>query len=989
MQPALRGPSPARSSLRARGIAGPSPGRRRRYVLPRGLRYGLLLLLVLIAGRLGAEAMLPASLPPVEQIPLVADMRPGLYTVAQAPDGMIFAGGVGGISTFDGRRHGLFVMPNQQLVRMLRHDGDRRLYVGGYGQFGFLEADPTGQLKFTDLTPPTDTLHDAENLADIWEIALVPEGVIFRALFHAFLYDPASGDMRVWHHPGRFGALTRHDGRTLLQFRGVGLKYLDGDDFLLVEGGELLTEQVFSLLPLPDGGLLTVARDGLWQRFHEGQLSPWPAPASLPDSGAFGSVLTLADGTFALGGSDGRLHLLDPVRREHRWFQVAEAYLSDIQLALDGGLLIQTDGATVHVEWPSPWTAIGPQTGLSGTVARVLRRPDHWLVVGNAGVYRSRQLGPGERDFVRTGLTSFEAWDWWVDDTGDDLLADAYNIISVSPDGEPSIIIENVYLRHFFPSRHFPDRLHGGTELGLLLLERNGGRWQPRFVQSGFTGRVDSLVELDPWRLLIGVAGAGAVLAVYAEDHRSLAEWQVLPIPGQDAEPATWTPQVVALPDGRIVVSTPERIFQWDGHGLSPTVLGDLENFLDGRDVLSLAVAPEGDLWAYSYRRLLRQQADGTWREEDVSALNPGVINSISFTDEAPVIVGAQARVLLYEPGMGSTRGRSPGVALRSVISQAADGTRKRLPLDGRRIELPFDSVNLVFEYALPTLQRRDLSRYRARLAGYERDFSAWGDVTTIVYNVRQPGRFSLEVEATDWRGELSRIEPFRFTVLPPWYRTWWAWTLWILLSAMFMATLILSVSRWRLARLQAERERLARMVEQRTHELATANRKLRNMANVDGLTGVANRRRLDEYLAEAWQRCGDQGQGLALILIDADHFKRFNDEQGHQAGDEVLREIAGILSGCMRRAEDMIARYGGEEFVAVMPNADAQAAAGLAETMRQRIAESPLGVTASLGVAAARPPQGSVRDLVERADRALYQAKHGGRNRVGVDGAG
>jgi diguanylate cyclase (GGDEF)-like protein len=944
-----------------------------------GLGWSLLLGLMPLLATAGAG--LPPSLPPVQEIPVAADMRPELYTVAQSPDGMIHAAGIGGISSYDGRRHRLMTTPNGRLVRVLRHDGDQRLYVGGYGQFGYLSEDVYGELQFTDLTPPLEDLADADNLADIWEILIAPEGVLFRALFHLFFYQPDSGEMRVWHHPGRLGVITRHEGEILLQFRGVGLKRFDGEDFVLVPGGEQLTNQVFALLPLPEGGLLTLARDDLWQRFHEGRLEAWPAPSTLPGSGAFGSSLMLADGSFALGGVDGRLHVLDPQSRQHRWFQIGTAYLSDLQPALDGGLLAQMDSGTLHVQWPSPWTMIGAEAGLNGRVEHVVQHAGHWFAITNAGVYRSREIAPGELNFANAGLTSFESWDWWSDDPERGLLADAYNILTVDSDLDHELIVENIYARRFKTSRHDPDRLHVGTELGLAMLERVENRWQPRFIQQGFTGKIDSMVELDEHRLLMGVEGSGLVLATYASDHRSLTDWQVLE-PGLDTRP----PYVVRLPDGHIAVSTATGFFQWREEQLEPMQLGNLDEFLANGEVLHIKSDNEGRLWAWDFRQLLRQIEDGRWQKEDVSALNPGHIASVSFDRQHATMVGGQASILLFEPGVETVSHAPPGVRLRSVISQLADGRQRRLPLDGRRIELPHDTVNLVFEYALPTFQRPELNRYRARIVGYETDFSDWGSVTRIVYSSRHIGDLRLEVEARDWRGQVSAIEPFEFTILPPWYRSHWAVLAWVLLFLMFLGLFIHLVLRWRLARLTAERERLAEMVRQRTQELAAANRKLKNMANVDGLTGVANRRRLDEYLAEAWTRCIDRRCQLALILIDVDHFKRFNDEQGHQAGDEVLREVATILTGGLRRAEDIAARYGGEEFMVVMPAAELHMAQDVAEDLRRRIEASPLGVTVSMGVACDQPTSTSqVSELIETADQALYRAKDQGRNRVEV----
>lgn len=169
----------------------------------------------------------------------------------------------------------------------------------------------------------------------------------------------------------------------------------------------------------------------------------------------------------------------------------------------------------------------------------------------------------------------------------------------------------------------------------------------------------------------------------------------------------------------------------------------------------------------------------------------------------------------------------------------------------------------------------------------------------------------------------------------------------------------------------------------------------LQELARKDGLTGLANRRSFDEFLDQAWRQTLREGSEMALLLIDVDHFKQFNDTHGHQAGDDCLRMVAAVVGDFARRPLDRACRYGGEEFALIMGGAGSNGAVGVAEEIRSAVFD--LGIphevslarslTVSIGVATAMARVGgSVRmpeTLLQAADHALYKAKAGGRNRV------
>ncbi len=166
----------------------------------------------------------------------------------------------------------------------------------------------------------------------------------------------------------------------------------------------------------------------------------------------------------------------------------------------------------------------------------------------------------------------------------------------------------------------------------------------------------------------------------------------------------------------------------------------------------------------------------------------------------------------------------------------------------------------------------------------------------------------------------------------------------------------------------------------------------LRTISQIDGLTGIANRRRFDQQLELDWRSCCRAQEPLSLLMIDIDYFKQYNDEFGHLAGDECLRQVARAMQTALGRPYDLLARYGGEEFVVLLPRTDLSGARYLAQSILLKVKElaivhplTPSGIlTLSAGLASTVPPEHSQsRQLLQQADALLYQAKQQGRNQL------
>ncbi|MEQ9930943.1 diguanylate cyclase [Pectobacterium parvum] len=179
--------------------------------------------------------------------------------------------------------------------------------------------------------------------------------------------------------------------------------------------------------------------------------------------------------------------------------------------------------------------------------------------------------------------------------------------------------------------------------------------------------------------------------------------------------------------------------------------------------------------------------------------------------------------------------------------------------------------------------------------------------------------------------------------------------------------------------------------------ELTSVNHTLQTLALFDGLTGLANRRQFDIFLQQTLLQAAEKRQCIALIMIDVDAFKKYNDHYGHVAGDDCLRKIGNLLSNMLRRNEDLVARYGGEEFAIIITETDKQSAAALAQRALDLVRaekiphemtlfpEKIVTISAGVYVFCAGSPPPAASSVIDIADAALYRAKHGGKNRIKV----
>ncbi|GAB4168866.1 MAG: hypothetical protein Kow0020_02360 [Wenzhouxiangellaceae bacterium] len=924
-----------------------------------------------------AAAELPGR-PEIIPFDVALEVYPTNFSVAQGPEGLLYVANAEGLLVFDGERWQLVTDADHNMFRTLVHDGADRLYAGGYDRFGYFTTPVSGYGDFVDLTP--ETSGTGIRFGDIWQIEITAQGVFFLALRDLYRFDPESRSLDHWHHDGGFGALAEWNGQVYVQYRGEGLRVLTDGRFEPVPSSATLTDQLFELLPLePDGRMLATSRDGRWWLIDDRGGTAWQPPAGFPDSSIVFAATVLSSGWIAFGTINGWVYVLAPDLGRFEAFRATRDWISDLVESPEGGLVALTDHQVLFLRWPAQLSGWDQGDGLGGSVNEVLEWQQGWLVISDSGVFASD--APTMGGFHRLPWTDFEAFDFEPLADGTGLLADSYALLHVDREGVRQRLDELQYPRRIVPSRYDAGLYFIGTEEGVATVRRDGDRFMIAGALHEIGLPVFSLVETGPGVLLLGTQGQG-VVEVHVDADGTVRERRPA---GQGIDPDEADYVDVLEIDGRVYALTYSAVWRREEDGFVRTDLQGVDSIRKPDRYLEVRTAPDGSLWAYDYQRVYRHVGADQWEPVDTGRLIRPPITSLDFDSRGRALIGGSATVAIVDREPSAVPRPAYRVLLRDVRLRGRDSTVHLPRQPGHRF--PSGDFEIRFEYALPGLVNREAIRYRARLAGLESAFGPWEQTSRYTYSLLDPGQYRFEVQAMDPWGRISELEPFEFGIAPAWYESaWFRNARWAALT-LLLSMLVWLLMRARMWRVERERRRLASEVQRQTQALVEANRRLREMAEVDGLTGIANRRRFDTYLNHCVVQARESHRPLAVMLVDLDGFKPYNDRCGHLAGDEALKRIARRLTDVIGNHDRLVARFGGDEFAAVIPDVDERQARQLGETACRACLEDSSGVSLSVGIAWLPPGvRADARTLTNLADRELYRAKKSGKNRVSLN---
>lgn len=943
---------------------------------------GLLLVLLWAYAPVSAADCCLQATPPIARYKVELDSYPQNFALQQAPDGKVYIGNHGGLGTFDGSRWSLSELPNYDVVRALAVAPNGRVYVGGQGLIGYFTPDSRGQLNYTDLTSRLSDQLPADELGSVRAVLLHEGRVYFRSRRHLVRFHEADARIRAWSTPTAFLSMGIWRGQLVAHERGRGLVMLgeEARPRLLPDSASLQASS--SLIALDDQRLMIIGAQR-WLVYDGVGLQSLAVPEDMPSAQQIRSAARLSESEVVLASSMGAIHIFEPDSGALRSIQLTPENLNSVARGRDGAILAASNDELFHLRWPSGIGSIGEDEGLRGSLWALQRWGDRWIGVTDAGFQELIREEVGVRveplNWTHEDAWAVLPWDeqrallaaggaiWWKDGQ---IMREV-----LPPEPKAKLLVR---------SPHDPNLVFVATFDGLHVLRFEQGQWRRLNTITGpNVGQIQAISREELW---LGTVNDGIQRLRFSEDFQTLeAQQRFGADDGLKLDP-TGGASIFADGAGGWVVSTEHAFYRVQDGAFEATDLDGLAQLRDAGEPVNLAVGPDGTRWAFSYKHIYRFDSEAQrWIRESTGQIRHGAIDHVAFEDDASALFSAGRKIIKVQATPPERVHPPTPIQLRSIQHISDSGHRVLLD-HGSKLSFPHGGFSLSIRYSIPDIGDPGAVKYRAVMSGGEVWDQGWSTNGGLALFDLNAGTYVLQVQGRDSQGNISSLPPIPVEVRPPWYGTTWVRAGGLLIFLGLVIVCVWLFTNLRTRRINRLRQRLQRLVQKRTDELAQANAQLHALAHRDPLTNAANRRRLNEYLQDAWQHAQQTNSALSLLAIDVDNFKSYNDQHGHMAGDQMLISVVGAIEAAMQHKAGLLARFGGDEFIVVLPGTSLEEASDIADEACRQVEAGEYASTVTIGVACAWPDEdeySSTDALTRAADVALYAAKRAGKNCV------
>lgn len=989
--------------------------------------------------------------------PLISNFYPKQYkahsqnwVAVQDKRGVMYFGNSNGVLEYDGQRWQKIDIPGNPMVRSLSIAADGTIYYGSIGDFGYLKVTPSGKTVPVSLTQLLSKEERVFN--DVWQVESTNEGVVFLTRSRLFRY-----------HQGKLSVIAGRMAPSQAAVLNGNLVYVDADHGISIleadrirpipalagwfAGKRMMLAAVGEhdlLIGRLNGDFRFVRLASLWDvstrryqvdRAATVQIDRFETELDAllnEDKMYMYKLIAIDRHTYAISSVKAGIIIFNQrgeiIRAINKNAGLIDNTVAGITLDRAGNLWAAANSGIAHIELSVPQSIFNSKNGIEGvTITSYLHQGRLYVGTFQHVVMQSPYRYDLKRDAPQFTLVKDgpnEVWQF-LDVGGDLMAASGRGLYVIRGDVASRVTASsgNAYCLGVTP--RWPDYLFVGLMGGVEVFHRQHGVWSLVGRLEGVKENIRRISTDAQGDLWLNTEVQGLLRAHFDQNSPTKVALHRLGI-------AHGIPDLSASRTKRfgddLLLLSPKGIYRakianWEGGQSDATrfVPDDRfgERFSGGNQEVSDVVAAglddvylktnEGIFLARRdvsgryqvdsrpFRGLdtpddsfLVHPQDGVYLPGDVlTRVDPDVLKDYAQPFTSLIRrVSTGSKQIIFEGGMALDELKSRGVPNRPAY----------IDLQGEA--LSFDKNALSFEFSASFYEKPGSLQFQYQLEGFDSGWSEWGSNNTKEYTNIPEGQYRFKVRAKNIYDIQSEEASYNFEILPPWYRTWWATLIWLIVIAL----LIWMIAHFYSLRLRREKLHLEELVAKRTQQL-------RDVSLTDPLTGLRNRRFISEvlhndieafvgyknYLVSAENnRTGLSGKEVfGVFLLDMDHFKQVNDTYGHEAGDAVLRQFASILTQSVRK-DDVVIRLGGEEFLVVLKKTEPDFVHIFGKRLLEKVAQHKFDLgdgvvihkTCSIGYTvfpfySKHPDLISFEHAVMLSDMAMYHAKHSGRNQA------
>ena len=720
-----------------------------------------------------------------------------IWSILQDERDLIYAVSTNGAGEFDGAAWRHYTTDGYSSVRSLDHDGKGRIYLAGVGEFGYLAPDSVGRRAYRGLESFVPDEH--RDFTDIWTVHVSENGVYFLAREKLFLASESDGtwNIEVWTPEERFLYGFMHEDTYYVHQQGVGLTRMDGDQLVPVAGGDQFGgERMQVMLPHPDyaeGFILGTFNRGLF-RYDGETFSPWvtDVDAYLRDNTLYKGTV-LADGSYALATLSGGVVLVSRSGSARGILNINSGLPGNDVLSLltdrDGLLWAAPQGWICQIDVSSPLTRFDASLGLDGDLTYILRH-EGLLYITTQNSVQYLDSASGRLVNVR-GFAQGVSQAWQLLSVDEDLfVATGTGLYLIRGDrAEP--IVENEAGVGYSPtslhrSLQDPNRVLVGVLDGLASVYRDApGVWRDEGRIDGVSSDVREIIEPSPGLFWLSTTTTGAVRLRLSSDRSVVGEVESF---AQESGLKSATALTLRHFDETVIASDVDRVVRFDESSQSFRVDSLLSSVVHGFPQGG-GDMKQGDrgIWYLSFgfeTAMLVPNEDGsvTMDRTPFRRFADAGVRAIYPDDDGIVWFGTDDDLIRYDPSVARSYDAQFPVLLRRVTSTHGRVVYAGETVDEAAVRLPPSEDNLQFEYAAAVYHKPSATTFQTILDGFDEEWSEWKADTRREYTNIPPGNYTFRVRGRNVYAKEGTEASFAFSILPPWYRSLWAYAIYGLL---------------------------------------------------------------------------------------------------------------------------------------------------------------------------------------------------------------